>query len=124
MPKINLGRVKGDPLRYEDLTDAQKLELKGDKGDNAPPPVIKVGTVETLDPSDKATVTSETNGNVTTFNFQIPQGEKGVDYENAILNSMDEIIESDDSTKVPGTLAIKEMLDEITDEEITTLFEN
>ena len=24
---------KGDPLRFEDLTDAQKLELKGEKGD-------------------------------------------------------------------------------------------
>ena len=24
---------KGDPLRFEDLTEAQKLELKGEKGD-------------------------------------------------------------------------------------------
>lgn len=28
---------KGDPLRFEDLTEAQKLELKGEKGDKGEP---------------------------------------------------------------------------------------
>lgn len=28
---------KGDPLRFEDLTPEQKLELKGDKGDKGDP---------------------------------------------------------------------------------------
>ena len=33
MPKLNLGRVKGDPLTWDDLTDEQKASLKGQKGD-------------------------------------------------------------------------------------------
>ena len=27
MPKLNLGRVKGDPLTWDDLTDEQKQRL-------------------------------------------------------------------------------------------------
>ena len=73
MPKINLGRVKGDPFRYEDLTEAQKLELKGEKGDM---PVIKAGTTTIVNFDQNAKVTSETNGDVTSFNFQIPVGQK------------------------------------------------
>lgn len=73
MPQLDLGRVKGDPFRYEDLTDEQKLELKGEKGDM---PVIKAGTTTIVKFDENAKVTSETNGDVTSFNFQIPVGQK------------------------------------------------
>ena len=37
--EINLGRVKGDPLTWNDLTDEQKESLRGQKGDTAPAPL-------------------------------------------------------------------------------------
>lgn len=73
MPKINLGRVKGDPLHYEDLTEEQKLELKGETGNT---PIIKAGTTTIVNFDQAAKVTSETNGDVTSFNFQIPVGQE------------------------------------------------
>lgn len=73
MPKLNLGRVKGDPLTWDDLTNEQKASLKGEKGDM---PVIKAGTTTTVKFDQNAKVTSETNGDVTSFNFQIPVGQK------------------------------------------------
>ena len=73
MPKINLGRVKGDPLTWDDLTEEQKASLKGEKGNT---PTIKVGTTETVAYEEGAEVTSETKGDVTSFNFKIPVGQK------------------------------------------------
>lgn len=73
MPKLNLGRVKGDPLTWDDLTDEQKASLKGQKGDI---PIVKAGTTTIVKFDQNAKVTSETNGDVTSFNFQIPVGQK------------------------------------------------
>lgn len=73
MPQLNLGRVKGDPLTWEDLTEAQKLELKGDKGDM---PIIRAGTIKAVPFEEGAKITSETNGDITSFNFQVPVGQK------------------------------------------------
>lgn len=73
MPQINLGRVKGDPLTWDDLTEEQKLSLKGEKGDM---PIIKAGTTTVVTFDESAKVTSETNGDVTSFHFQIPVGQK------------------------------------------------
>lgn len=73
MPQLDLGRVKGDPFLYEDLTEEQKLELKGEKGDM---PIVKAGTTTIVEYEQGAKVTSETNGDVTSFNFQIPIGQK------------------------------------------------
>lgn len=73
MPQLDLGRVKGDPFLYEDLTEEQKLELKGEKGDM---PIVKAGTTTIVEYDQGAKVTSETNGDVTSFNFRIPIGQK------------------------------------------------
>ncbi len=73
MPSLDLGRVKGDPLTWEDLTEEQRLSLKGEKGDT---PKVKAGTTTIVKYNEGAAVTSETNGDVTSFNFQIPVGQK------------------------------------------------
>lgn len=122
--QIDLGRVKGEPLTWNDLTEEQKESLRGEKGDNASPPIIRVGTVTTVEPSGSADVIPHTDGNTTTFDFQIPRGQKGDDYLTSILNTMEEVEASTDETKFPGALAIKEMLEEITDEEINTILNN
>ena len=48
--------------------------LKGDKGDAA---TIQVGMVETLEPSQNATVSNSGTANDAVFNFGIPKGDKG-----------------------------------------------
>lgn len=61
----------------EALAEVQEYKangLKGDKGDAA---TIQVGTVETLEPNQKATVSNSGNANDAVFNFGIPKGEKG-----------------------------------------------
>lgn len=73
MPKINLGRVKGEPLTWDDLTEEQKASLKGEIGKT---PTIKVGTTETVEYEEGAEVTAETKGDVTSFHFKIPVGQK------------------------------------------------
>ena len=72
MATINLGKVKGEPFRYEDFTPEQLAGLKGEPGET---PIIKVGTVTTLEAGEKATVTAETVEETTTFNFGLPKGE-------------------------------------------------
>lgn len=122
LAQIDLGKVKGDPLTWSDLTEEQKESLRGEKGDNASPPVIKVGTVTTVESSGMANVIPHTDGNTTTFDFQIPRGERGNDYLSGILNTMEEVVSSKDETKIPGVLAIQEMLEEISQEEIDAIF--
>lgn len=84
MATINLGRVKGDPFRYEDFTPEQLAGLKGESfkfEDFTPEELesisakVEVGTVTTLDAGEEATVTAKVEGNVTKLNFGIPQGE-------------------------------------------------
>ncbi len=120
MAQLDLGNVKGDPFKYSDFTPEQLLGLKGDKGD---PPVINIGTVTTIPfgSSPSITISSDENGDYV-LNFQIPQGKNGADYTDGIMNTMSEIIASSDTTKVPGVLAIKEMLEDITDDEIQDIF--
>lgn len=107
---INLGRVKGDkgdPFTYNDFTADQLAALKGekgnkgDKGDAGVTPTIKVGTVTTLDEKESATVTADTSGDTTTFNFAIPQG-KGAD--NFIFNGTSEEYEAQASEIKDGTI--------------------
>lgn len=83
MATINLGKVKGEPFRYEDFTEEQLEALKGKDfkyEDFSPEQLeglkskVKIGTVETLDADQKATVTSSVDGNVTTLNIGIPRG--------------------------------------------------
>lgn len=83
MATINLGKVKGEPFRYEDFTHEQLEALKGKDfkyEDFSPEQLdklkskVKIGTVETLDADQKATVTSSVDGNVTTLNIGIPRG--------------------------------------------------
>ena len=50
---------------------------KGDKGDQGITPTIKVGTVTTSNPGTNVSVTAQTSGTTTTFNFSIPKGETG-----------------------------------------------
>lgn len=122
--ELNLGRVKGDPLTWDDLTDEQKESLRGQKGDDGRAPIIKVGTVTTIDSTGNANVNAHTEGNTTTFDFQIPRGETGGNYTNGILNTIEDVMLSEDSEKFPGVLAIKELMEEITDEEIAAIFNN
>lgn len=61
----------------EALAEVQEYKangLKGDKGDAA---TIQVGTVETLEPSQNATVSNSGTANDAVFNFGIPKGSKG-----------------------------------------------
>ena len=61
----------------EALAEVQEYKangLKGDKGDAA---TIQVGTVETLEPNQNATVSNSGTVNNAVFNFGIPKGEKG-----------------------------------------------
>lgn len=61
----------------EALAEVQEYKangLKGDKGDAA---TIQIGTVETLEPSQKATVNNSGTATDAVFNFEIPKGEKG-----------------------------------------------
>lgn len=122
--QMDLGRVKGDPLTWADLTEEQKESLRGEKGDNAPPPIIKVGNVTTIEPSGSANVIPHTDGNTTTFDFQIPRGQKGDDYLTGMLNTMEEVSTSTDETKFPGILAIQEMLEDVTEAEINAILNN
>ena len=73
MPQVDLGKVKGEPFRFEDFTPEQKLEIKGDKGDM---PIVKAGAVTTVPYEEGAKITSETNGDVTSFHFQVPVGQR------------------------------------------------
>ncbi|MCI8597925.1 MAG: hypothetical protein HFJ10_05725 [Lachnospiraceae bacterium] len=73
MPQINLGHVKGDPLTWEDLTEEQRLSLKGEKGDT---PTVKAGKTTIVEYDQGAKVTSQTTGDVTSFDFQIPVGQE------------------------------------------------
>lgn len=71
---------KGDPLKYEDLTDAQKAELKGKDGTDGidgTAATVQVGTVTTLAPGEKATVTNVGTNAAAVLNFGIPQGASG-----------------------------------------------
>lgn len=61
----------------EALAEVQEYKangLKGDKGDAA---TIQVGTVETLEPNQNATVSNSGTANDAVFNFGIPKGDKG-----------------------------------------------
>ena len=61
----------------EALAEVQEYKangLKGDKGDAA---TIQVGTVETLEPNQNATVSNSGTVNDAVLNFGIPKGEKG-----------------------------------------------
>lgn len=73
---------KGDPLSFDDLTEEQKAELKGEKGDAVK--TINVGSVTTINPDQSATVTksAETAESVT-FDFRIPRGYSPYVYANA-----------------------------------------
>ncbi len=77
---INTGEIiassEFDAL-VEALAEVQEYKangLKGDKGDAA---TIQVGTVETLEPSQNATVSNSGTVNDAVLNFGIPKGEKG-----------------------------------------------
>lgn len=83
MATINLGKVKGEPFRYEDFTEEQLKALKGKDfkyEDFSPEQLeglrskIKVGVVETLDADEQVRVTPRVEGNTTTLDFAIPRG--------------------------------------------------
>lgn len=64
----------------EALAEVQEYKangLKGDKGDKGDAATIQVGTVETLEPNQKATITNAGTANNAIFNFGIPKGAKG-----------------------------------------------
>ena len=98
---------KGDSFTYKDFTQEQLASLKGEKGDKGDrgeqgiqgdkgengaigangkdgakgadgiTPILKVGSVATLDAGSNATVTMSENSNVYTLDFGIPKGAKG-----------------------------------------------
>ena len=110
MAQINLGRVKGDPFTYEDFTPEQLAALKGENGVT---PTIKVGTVTTLEPEDKATVTAKTSGTTTTFNFGIPRGENS---DASIFNGTQAEYEAQKNTIEDGTVV--NITDDLSDGEL------
>ena len=98
---------KGDPFTYKDFTQEQLASLKGEKGDKGEKgangeqgiqgekgdrgevgatgtngkdgitPILKVGSVATLDAGSNATVAMSENNNMYTLDFGIPKGAKG-----------------------------------------------
>ena len=64
-------------------------------------PIIKVGTVTTLEPNQNATVTETTSGNETFFNFGIPRGENS---DASIFNGTQEEYEAQKDTVEDGTV--------------------
>ena len=83
MATINLGKVKGEPFRYEDFTPEQLQSLRGKDfryEDFSPEQLeklkqkIEVGTVRTLDANEQASVTPRVSGNTTILDFAIPRG--------------------------------------------------
>lgn len=64
----------------EALAEVQEYKangLKGDKGDKGDAATIQVGTVETLEPNQNATVSNSGTATDAVFNFGIPKGAKG-----------------------------------------------
>lgn len=72
---------------------------KGDDGEKGDTPIIKIGTVETLEPGSDAVVTSDTSeDNTVKLNFGIPKGADG-DSNSELINP-----EFDDTTDIYETL--------------------
>ena len=80
---------KGDPFTYSDFTDGQLEALqgpkgdkgekgdKGDKGDIGETPVLSIGTVTTVDPTEQADISLSGSAENPILNLRIPKGEKG-----------------------------------------------
>ena len=80
---------KGDPFTYSDFTDGQLEALqgpkgdkgekgdKGDKGDIGETPVLSIGTVTTVDPTEQADISLSGSAENPVLNLRIPKGEKG-----------------------------------------------
>lgn len=63
------------------LADVQEYKANGLKGDKGNSATINVGTVETLEPNQKAVVTNSGTIHDAILNFGIPKGEKGLQGE-------------------------------------------
>ena len=80
---------KGDSFTYSDFTDEQLEALqgpkgdkgekgdKGDKGDIGETPVLSIGTVTTVDPTEQADISLSGSAENPVLNLRIPKGEKG-----------------------------------------------
>ena len=80
---------KGDSFTYSDFTDEQLEALqgpkgdkgekgdKGDKGDIGETPVLSIGTVTTVDPTEQADISLSGSAENPILNLRIPKGEKG-----------------------------------------------
>ncbi|MCI6770717.1 MAG: collagen-like protein, partial [Oscillospiraceae bacterium] len=87
-PKGDKGN-KGDPFTYSDFTEEQLEALqgpkgdkgekgdKGDKGDIGETPVLSIGTVTTVDPTEQADISLSGSAENPVLNLRIPKGEKG-----------------------------------------------
>lgn len=74
---------KGPPMSFDDLSDSQKEELKGEQGDAAK--TLTIRNVESLPPSDAPYMTkvSETGSEIT-FDVGIPRGYSPTVYMSAV----------------------------------------
>ena len=70
----SLKGTKGDPgdVEFDELTPEQKAELKGDPGDDGVSPVLSIGTVTTLGPTEAATASMGGTAALPTLNLGIP----------------------------------------------------
>lgn len=74
---------KGDTPVFDDFTEVQKAQLKGDKGDSAKSPTVQTGTITTGDPGSEVTFTftevgtTEDGRPVWRADGSIPRGQKG-----------------------------------------------
>ncbi len=72
--RFTIPRGADGTVAFESLTDAQRLSLKGDKGDAA---TVAVGGVTTLEPGGEAEVSNAGTSHDAILQFAIPRGDTG-----------------------------------------------
>lgn len=72
--KFTIPRGADGTVAFDSLTDAQRLSLKGDKGDAA---TVRVGGVTTIEPGEDASVSNAGTSGDAILQFAIPKGDRG-----------------------------------------------
>lgn len=107
MPKLNLGRVKGDKgdsFTFDDFTPDQLDGIT---------PKMLLGNVTTLDPDENATVDMRKDGLKNYVDFGIPRGKNGAEIKNI---SAENVVMANGTTLESTMTVVNEDVDANTDE--------